>query len=165
MALPSPIWIKRWLPTWVLLSLKFPSLIWLLHGYQKYFSKAQTYSCQFPDENHSIASSWLQAKFYSLARHVCVLSHPVVSDSLQPHGLQPARLLCPWGFSRQEYWSGLPCPPLSTATAHVSRMVNHIYCPHICIPGQPTQLIPQKAFPQTCLPLHSHPPRILLSIP
>ena len=34
-----------------------------------------------------------------------------MSDSLQPHGLQPARLLCPWGFSRQEYWSGLPCPP------------------------------------------------------
>ena len=24
--------------------------------------------------------------------------------------LYPARLLCPWGFSRQEYWSGLPCP-------------------------------------------------------
>ena len=22
-----------------------------------------------------------------------------------------ARLLCPWGFSRQEYWSGLPRPP------------------------------------------------------
>jgi len=21
-----------------------------------------------------------------------------------------ARLLCPWGFSRQEYWSGLPSP-------------------------------------------------------
>ena len=20
------------------------------------------------------------------------------------------RLLCPWGFCRQEYWSGLPCP-------------------------------------------------------
>ena len=27
------------------------------------------------------------------------------------HGLQPTRILCPWGFSRQEYWSGLPCPP------------------------------------------------------
>ena len=26
-------------------------------------------------------------------------------------GLQPARLLCPWGFSRQEHWSGMPCPP------------------------------------------------------
>ena len=21
------------------------------------------------------------------------------------------QLLCPWGFSRPEYWSGLPCPP------------------------------------------------------
>ena len=40
-----------------------------------------------------------------------VLSHSVVSDSLRPDGLQPARLLCPWGFSRQEYLSGLPCPP------------------------------------------------------
>ena len=44
---------------------------------------------------------------------VCVcVSYSVVSDSLQPHGLQPARLLCPWGFSRQEYWSGQPCSPL-----------------------------------------------------
>ena len=42
---------------------------------------------------------------------VCVLSRSVVSDSLRPHGLYPARLLCPWGFSRQEYWSGLPLPP------------------------------------------------------
>ena len=41
----------------------------------------------------------------------CVLIHSVMSDSLWPHGLQPARLLCPWGFSRQEYWSGMPCPP------------------------------------------------------
>ena len=31
------------------------------------------------------------------------LSYSVMSES--------ARLLCPWGFSRQEYWSGLPCPP------------------------------------------------------
>ena len=49
--------------------------------------------------------------------HAC----SVASDSLRPHGL-----LCPWdspvhgnhqallsmGFSRQEYWSGLPFPPL-----------------------------------------------------
>ena len=25
-------------------------------------------------------------------------SHSVMSDSLQPHGLQPTRLLCPWDF-------------------------------------------------------------------
>ena len=41
----------------------------------------------------------------------CMLSHPVMSDPLPPHRLQPARLLCPWGFSRQEYWSGLSCLP------------------------------------------------------
>jgi len=29
-----------------------------------------------------------------------------VSDSLQPHGLKPTRLLCPWGFSSQISWSG-----------------------------------------------------------
>ena len=39
------------------------------------------------------------------------LIHSVVSDSLRAHGLEPARLLCPLGFSRQEHWSGLPCPP------------------------------------------------------
>ena len=39
-----------------------------------------------------------------------VLSRSVVSDFLQPHGLQHARLLCSWGFSRQEYWSGLSFP-------------------------------------------------------
>ena len=31
-----------------------------------------------------------------------VFACSVVSDSLQPHGLQPAR---------QEYWGGVPCPP------------------------------------------------------
>ena len=40
-----------------------------------------------------------------------VLSCSVMSDSLQCHELQPIRLLCPWGFSRQEYWNGLPCKP------------------------------------------------------
>ena len=27
-----------------------------------------------------------------------------------PMSAAPTRLLCPWRFSRQEYWSGLPCP-------------------------------------------------------
>ena len=42
---------------------------------------------------------------------VCMLSHSVVSNSLQLHGLLPARFLCLWDFSRQEYWNGLPFPP------------------------------------------------------
>ena len=49
----------------------------------------------------------------SLNTSLCcaVLSHSVVSDSLGLRVLQFTRLLCPWGFSRREYWSGLPCPP------------------------------------------------------
>ena len=39
-----------------------------------------------------------------------MLSHSVMPNSLRPHGLHPTRLLCPWGFSREDYWSGLPCP-------------------------------------------------------
>ena len=35
----------------------------------------------------------------------------VMSNSLQPHGLQLTRFLCPRGFSSQEYWSELPCTP------------------------------------------------------
>ena len=31
----------------------------------------------------------------------------VVSDSLRPHGLYPARLLCPWDLPRLEYWTGI----------------------------------------------------------
>ena len=40
------------------------------------------------------------------------ISHSVVSDSLQSHGLQPTRLQPPpsMGFSRQEYWSELLFP-------------------------------------------------------
>ena len=52
--------------------------------------------------------------FSILCLNLCIVllfSPSVVSDSLRPHGLETTRLLCPWGFSRQEYWSGLPCPP------------------------------------------------------
>ena len=31
--------------------------------------------------------------------------------SLQPHGQRSLVDYSPLGFSRQEYWSGLPCPP------------------------------------------------------
>ena len=37
----------------------------------------------------------------------------IVSDSLQSHGydLIACQTSLSMGFSRQEYWSGLPCPP------------------------------------------------------
>ena len=37
-------------------------------------------------------------------------SRSVVSDSEQPHGLQPYQAPPSMGFSRQEYWNGLPFP-------------------------------------------------------
>ena len=46
----------------------------------------------------------------SMVMSYAVPGRSVMPDSLQHHGLQPARLLCPWGFFRQECWSGLPCP-------------------------------------------------------
>ena len=50
------------------------------------------------------------ARIYYIKLMCCaVLSCSAMSDSLQPHELQLARLLCPWGFYRQENWSGLTC--------------------------------------------------------
>ena len=40
----------------------------------------------------------------------CMLSCSVVSDSLWPHGLLAHQAPLSMGFSRQEYWSGLPFP-------------------------------------------------------
>ena len=77
------------------------------------------HSLSFPEQNrkkkkiHTIYVSGVSLFFHGLIlKYGCVhvLGHSVVSDFLWPHVLQPVRLLCPWGLSRQEYWSGLPCP-------------------------------------------------------
>ena len=39
---------------------------------------------------------------------VCVCTCSVMSDSLQPHGLKPTRLLCPWNFPGKKYWREFP---------------------------------------------------------
>ena len=40
----------------------------------------------------------------------CLFSCSVMSDSLQPHGLKPAKLLCPWDFPGRN--TGLGCHAL-----------------------------------------------------
>ena len=50
-----------------------------------------------------------QYKSFCVYIYMCVCCFNL-SKSLQPYELQPVRLLCPWGFSRQKYWSMLPCP-------------------------------------------------------
>ena len=59
-----------------------------------------------------VLNHYFQTSLATLHRNpsIIVLSCSVVSDSLHLHGLHPTRFLGPWGFSRQEYWSGLPCP-------------------------------------------------------
>ena len=38
----------------------------------------------------------------------CCLVAKLCLTLLRPHGLQPIRFFCPWDFSPQEYWNGLP---------------------------------------------------------
>ena len=55
-----------------------------------------------------------ELEYFFCLSHVITLLGLQLSclSCVRPHGLQPARLLCPWRFSRQEYWSELlfPCP-------------------------------------------------------
>ena len=46
--------------------------------------------------------------YFNYVLYLVAQSCPTLCD---PHGLPPIGLLCPWGFSRQKYCSGLPYPP------------------------------------------------------
>ena len=80
------------------------------------FNLAET-ACNSPTDYDVFRVPAEQKYSFSINKQVnfdvccAVLSCQVASASLRPCELQPARLLCPWGFSRQKYWSGLPCPP------------------------------------------------------
>ena len=52
---------------------------------------------------------------YTLLMHESVLSRSVVSNSLRPHGLQPARLLCPRDFPDKN--TGLGCISFSRGSS------------------------------------------------
>ena len=57
-------------------------------------------------QTYAIHLSKLHTRLFKTVR---VLSHLVVSDSATPWTVAPQAPLC-MGFSRQEYWSGLPFP-------------------------------------------------------
>ena len=55
--------------------------------------------------------------------HWLLLSCSVTSDSLRPHGLQPARLLCPWDLpARILAWLPLPPPGESSRPRDATRL-------------------------------------------
>ena len=102
-------WEPCWAPSW-------PSDI---HAYARYGHKQD----DWPKTTQKTAPCEQSSPLLlgtALSEFTCVLSRmffasvfsrSVVSNSLWPHGLWPSRLLCPWGFSRQGYWNGPPCPP------------------------------------------------------
>ena len=57
----------------------------------------------------SVVSRAEKDKYYMILLTLCLVTQSCLT--LWPHGLEPIRPLCPWGFSRQKYWSQLPCPP------------------------------------------------------
>ena len=92
---------------WRLLLLSLHMAVWVIEG--------------LPDHEKgilrkgSLSDSLWGLIFPSYYRSIWLLlkkkwSLSVMSNSLRPYGLLPTRLLSPWGFSRQEYWSGLPFP-------------------------------------------------------
>ena len=58
--------------------------------------------------NKKLGNLWYVSESVS---HSCSCSCSVVSNSLWPRGLQPARPFCPWNCPGKKYWSGLPFTP------------------------------------------------------
>ena len=66
--------------------------------------KSQTWIFCVPGIFHTAFTLYL----HILVSYLLLLfSRSVLYNSFQPDGLGPTRFLCPWGLSRQEYWSGL----------------------------------------------------------
>ena len=53
-------------------------------------------------------------------------SHSVVSNSWQPHGLQPTRLLCPWDFPGKSTGVGCHCLPQIHRYYQLMETLHHI---------------------------------------
>ena len=70
------------------------------------------------------------AKVEKGERHMW-FSHSAVSDSLRPHGLQPARLLCQWDFPGKNTGVGchfliLPTQGLNLSLLHCRQIPYHL---------------------------------------
>ena len=71
----------------------------------------------------------------------CVLSHSAVSYSLPPSGLEPGRLLCPWGSPGKN--TGMGCHVLLWGTCPTQGSNLHLLCLLHCqagsLPLMPTE--------------------------
>ena len=84
-------------------------LVFVINQVTLCISKMTIFPKQWQQWQYKICSATDTVR--DLLHAVCCAQSLSLSDSFQPYGLQPTRLLCPWEFSRQKYWNGLPCPP------------------------------------------------------
>ena len=69
----------------------------------------------FTEHQHAQAMSSIHSlpcSFPKMIMYACVLSHFNRVQLFAIPGIAPCQAPLCMGFSRQEYWSGLPCPPL-----------------------------------------------------
>ena len=63
-------------------------------------------------------------QLYMLCVHVCSVTQSCPTRSLMD--CKPTRLLCPWNFSSQEYWSRLPFPAQGSSQPRDQTWVSYI---------------------------------------
>ena len=68
------------------------------------------YNSSSIDWGSAILKTLLLRSHWGCGSHTSCVMCSVMSNSLQPHGLEPTRLLSPWNFPG-EYWSGFLFPP------------------------------------------------------
>ena len=77
-----------------------------------HFVSLQFRECKHPNGSHWNLILFTELTLIVFIDLVCRVLGLVAQSCLTlcDPSLKPARLLSPWGFSRQKYWSGLPCP-------------------------------------------------------
>ena len=91
----------------------------------------------------------------------CVLSHSVVSDSLGPHGLKPARLLCPWNYPSRN--TGMGCHSLLQGIFTTQGLNPRLLCLlHWQADSLPLLHLGSPIWCKTWSPLYSYPPVLVV---
>ena len=108
-ALPGSILRRRGVPWSREASLKAKNLAW--HNQRPHLPNINLSNCKSLQWTTTF-SHWLPKEHFSSTNHACVLScFSHVQLFATPWTLAHQAPLS-MGFSKQEYWSGLPCPPL-----------------------------------------------------
>ena len=98
-----------WDSSWHTLSAKEPGSLHVTPYTHRATPRMWVVGCVFP-LIHS--PPWKGAVFSCKWQSaLCLLAKSLSVWLCDPMDWSPPGSLCPWGFSRQEYWRGLPCPP------------------------------------------------------